>query len=196
MRIAALVLLGIGVALSLLNWASLVASWRKQRRGSPVFPPPSVLTALGLALLPETRAYWWVGLLTDYSFLALLIAAPSLSAQAWRRSSFTRIQLLHAQDAARRFELSLHRGGHFVLRATFEPPMPCDARGSRVASFGAVGQWQEAVAGRLRLWGYGEERVLTLERCDAGFISHEEHYPQGREYPYDSLTGLKFRPVA
>ena len=182
--------------MSLLNWACLIGSWRSKRHISPVFPAPSVLTALGLVLLEETRPYWWVGLLTDYTLFGLLIKAPSLMAGAWRTSSFTRIALLRAEDAPRRFELSLHRGGHFLLRATFEPSVPCDSRGARITSFGAVGEWQGALDGRLRLWGYREERILTLQRADADFISHEEHYPESRESSYDSLDGLRFRPVA
>lgn len=196
MRTPAFFLIAIGVALSLLNWACLLGSWRSKRHISPAFPAPSVLTAMGLALLVETRSYWWVGLLTDYTFFGLLIAGPSLIAGAWRTSSFTRIQALHAQDAPRRFELSLHHGGHFLLRATFDPPIPCGSHGACTTSFGAVGRWQEVLDGRLRLWGYREERILTLERRDTDFISHEEHYPESTEYPYDSLDGLRFRPVA
>lgn len=158
-----------------------------------MFPAPSVFTALGLALLDKSRPYWWVGLLTDYTFFALLIAIPSMVADAWRTSSFTRIQLLHADDAPRQFELSLHRGGHFLLRATFEPPMPCNSHGACISSFGAVGHWQEMLDGRLRLWGYREERVLTLEWTETDYLAHEEHYPDGVECPYDALDGVRFR---
>lgn len=196
MNTAAYILLGVGVGFSLLNWACLFGSWFSKRHISPLFPAPSVFTALGLALLDRTRAFWWVGLLTDYTFFGLLIAAPSMVAGAWRTSSFTRVQLLRAEDAPRRLELSLHRGGHFLLRATFEPPMPCNPHGACISSFGAVGRWQDMLDGRLRLWGYREERVLTLERTNTDFIAHEEHYPAGTEFPYDALDGVTFRPAA
>jgi hypothetical protein len=195
-KITAFILIGVGIGFSALNWACLFCSWYSKRHISPVFPAPSTFTAIGLALFDQTRAYWWVGLLTDYTFFGLLIAAPSMIVGAWRTSSFTRVQLLHATDAPRRFELSFHRGGHFLLRATFDPPMPCDHHGARVNSFGAVGRWQDMLDGRLRLWGYREERVFTLERTDTDFVGHEEHYPEGREFPYDSLDGLKFQPAA
>jgi hypothetical protein len=196
MRIAALILVGLGVVLSLLNWACLIASWRSKQRMSPVFPAPSVFTALGLALLEETRPYWWLGLLTDYTVFGLLMTAPPMIAAAWRTSSFTRIKLLEAEDAPRRFELSLHRGGHFVLRARFEPAVPCDSHGGHINWFGAVGRWQDVLDGRVRLWGYRHERTLTLERTNTDFMSHEEHYPESREFPFDSLDGLRFRSVA
>jgi len=195
-KIAAVILLGVGVGFSLLNWACLFGSWFTKRHISPVFPAPSVFTALGLALFDSTRTYWWAGLLTDYTFFGLLIAAPSMIAGAWRTSSFTRVQLLCGDDTPRRFELSLHRGGHFLLRATFEPPMLCNHHGAQVSSFAAVGRWQDMLDGRLRLWGYREERVLTLERTDTDYVGHEEYYPQGREFTYDSLDGVRFRPAS
>ncbi len=196
MKIAAFILLGVGIGFSLLNWACLLGSWLRKRHISPVFPTPSVFTALGLALFDQTRAYWWVGLLTDYTFFGLLIATPSMIAGAWRTSAFTRVQLLRAESKPRQFELSVHRGGHFLLRATFEPPVPCDHHGARVSSFSAVGRWQDMLDGRLRLWGYREERILILERIDKDYAAHEEHYPREREFPYDSLDGLRFQPAA
>lgn len=196
MKTAAFILLGVGIGFSLLNWGCLFGSWFNKRYISPVFPAPSVFTALGLALFEQTRAYWWVGLLTDYTFFGLVIATPSMIASAWRTSSFTRVQMLRAGDKPRRFELSLHRGGHFLLRATFEPPTPCNHHGAQVTSFGAVGRWQDMLDGGLRLWGYREERVLILERKDTDYVGHEDHYPEDREFPYDSLDGVKFQPTA
>ena len=196
MNTAAYILLGVGVGFSLLNWGCLFGSWFSKRHISPVFPAPSVLTALGLGLLDRTRTYWWVGLLTDYTFFGFLIAAPSMVASAWQTSSFTRVKLLRAEGTPRRLELSLHRGGHFQLRATFDPPMPCNPHGACISSFSAVGQWQDMLDGRLRLWGYREERVLTLMRTDAVYIAHEEQYPVGTEFPYDAIDGVTFRPAA
>jgi hypothetical protein len=195
-KIAAFILLGVGVGFSLLNWACLFGSWFSKRHISPVFPGPSIFTALGLALFDQTRPYWWAGLLTDYTLFGLFIAAPSMIVGAWRTSSFTRVQLLRAESAPRRFELSFHRGGHFLLRATFVPSIACDRHGARVSSFDAVGRWQDMLDGGLRLWGYCEERVLTLERMDSDYVGREEHYPNGREFPYDSLDGVRFQPAA
>jgi hypothetical protein len=195
MRIAALLLIWVGLSLSILNWACLFGAWRRRQRVSPVFPAPSVFTCLGLAWLEETRPYWWAGGLTDYTIFGMLMAAPAMIAAAWRTSSFTRIHLLQAEDAARRIELSLHRGGHFQLRATFAPGVPCDGQGACITWFGAKGRWQHALDGRLRLWGYRQERILTLRRTETDFMAEEEHYPEFREYPFDSLDGLRFRPL-
>lgn len=196
MRIVAFILLGLGVGCSLLNWVCLFGSWTSKRHILPVFPAPSILSALGLALLDWTRSYWWVGLLTDYTFFGLLISAPWMVAGFWRRSFLTRVQFLIAEDGPRRFELSLHRGGHFWLRATFDPPVRRDPHKSYVSGFGREGQWQEMQDGRLRLWGYCEERVLILEPIDADYVAHEEHYPANTETRDDAFEGLRFRRAA
>lgn len=194
MNTVAFILIGLGVVLSLLNWSYLIGSWVSGRYMSPIFPAPSILTTLGLALYDQTRPYWWVGLLTDYTLIALVIAIPRLAAEVWRTSHFTRLQLLVAEDPPRRFQLSLHRGGHFLMQATFEPPLIRDTHDSHVVAFGTVGHWQEVADGQLRLWGYRETRVLTLMLTEAGYVAREEHYPIGATYPYDALDGLVFRP--
>lgn len=195
MKTAAFLLLAIGIGLTILNWSSLFASWFSKRHISPVFPASSLLTAWGLALFEPTRAYCWVSLLTDYTLFTLLIAAPALVADEWRTSRFTRVKLLLAEETPRKLELSLHRGGHFLLRATFIPPAPCDKHGACIRNYGAVGRWQDTVDGRLRLWGYREQCVLTLEPEETDYVAREEHYPEGKEFRYDALEGVRFRTV-
>lgn len=195
MMIVASVLLTIGVGLSLLNWACLFETWRTQRYISPVFPVPSVLTALGLRLLEPTRAYWWAGLFTDYTLFSLIYATPCILADEWRTSRFTRIHHMRAEDGPRQFELSLHRGGRFLLRVRFDPPTSCNAYSARIASSGLLGRWESTPNGQFRLTGYRDERALTLNPVANGYVGAEEGYPADAEYPYDSLGDLKFRRV-
>lgn len=189
-------MLGLGVALSVFNWVCLFASWRSGRFVSPVFPMPSVLTAIGLGSLPQTRPYWWVGLLTDYTLFSWLVAAPRLIKEAWQTSAFTRIWQLRASDSSRLFDLSLHRGGHFFLRATFEPPASCDDYGACIQSYGVVGNWAESSEGHLQLQGYGEGRKCNLLPVETGFVSYEQGYPLEKAFPYDSLDSLHFQIVS
>jgi hypothetical protein len=190
---AAIILISIGVLLSALNWSCLLSSWRGRRHVSPVFPAPSLLTAIGLALLARTRPYWWLGLLTDWTVFSLLAALPRLVAEIWHTSSFTRQQLLEAQDGPSRFTLSLHRGGRFLLRAAFEPPVPSNEHGALIASFGEVGRWEETADGALRLWAYRENRELTLRPDASSYLTRESNYPREAPFPFDSLDGLQFR---
>ena len=192
MNTAATALIGIGAGLSVLNWLCLLSSLLRRRFVSPVFPAPSLLTAIGLALLDSTRPYWWVGLFTDYTLFGLLAATPRLIADAWRLSSFTRQQLLIAHDGPRHFTLSLHRHGYFLLRATFDPGVPCNEHGGFINSFGAPGRWEQTSDGQLRLWSYREDRELTLQSDSSDYIAHESHYSDNAPFPYDRLDGLQF----
>ena len=192
MNLVATVLIGIGAFLSIGNWLCLLASLRSRRFVSPVFPAPSLLTTLGLALLDSTRTYWWVGLLTDYTLFGLLATTPQLIADAWRHSSFTRQQLLVADDGPRHFTLSLHRHGYFLLRATFAPGVSCNEHGAFISSFGAPGRWEETSDGQLRLWSYRDDRELTLHPIDSDYVASEAHYPDDAPFPYDRLDGLQF----
>jgi len=107
MNTVATIFIGIGAFLSVGNWLCLLSSLFRPRFVSPVFPAPSLLTTIGLALLDSTRPYWWIGLFTDYTLFGLLAATPRLITEAWRLSSFTRQQLLVADDGPRHFTLSL-----------------------------------------------------------------------------------------
>ena len=192
MNSVATILIGVGASLSVGNWLCLLSSLRGRRFVPPVFPAPSLLTTLGLALLDLTRPYWWLGLLTDYTLFGLLAATPHLIADAWRLSSFTRQQLLAADDGPRHFTLTLHRHGYFLLRATFEAGVPCNEHGAFINGFGAPGRWEETSDGHLRLSSYRGERELTLHRRESDYIATEAHYPADVPFPYDRLDGLQF----
>ena len=195
MKTPALLFLVVGLGLTCMNWACLFGSWVRKRYISPVFPAPSVLTALGLALLDRTRSFWWIGLLTDYTLFVLLVVAPRLAADAWRTSRFTRVQRFRAEDGPGRFELSLHRGARFLLRVTFDPSMPCGGQGAHVSGFGLVGGWQEMQDGRLHFRADRQERVFVLEKRDAGFVGCEERGPEGAGFLPGVLDGVEFRLV-
>ncbi len=192
MNLIATVLIGIGAILSVCNWLCLLSSLIRRRAVSPVFPVPSLLTALGLALADSTRPYWLVGLLTDYTLFSLLAAIPGLMSEVWRFSPFTRQELLVAEEGPRHFTLSLHRDGYFVLRGRFQPGVPCDEHGSFVKSFGAPGRWEKTSDGHLRLWSYRGDRELVLRPLEADYVAREAHYPDNVRHPYDRLDGLRF----
>jgi hypothetical protein len=192
MNTVATMLIGIGAFLSVANWLCLLSSLYRRRFVSAVCPAPSILTTIGLALLDSTRPYWWVGLFTDYTLFGVLAATPRLIVGAWRLSSFTRQQLLVADDGPRHFVLSLHRHGHFLLRATFDPGVRCDEHGAFISTFGAPGRWEATSDGQLRLWSYRDARELTLQPVSSGYVASESHYPNDVLFPYDRLTGLQF----
>jgi hypothetical protein len=196
MNTVATVLIGIGVAFSALNWLCLLTSLVRRRFVSPIFPAPSLLTTIGLALLHSTRSYWWVGLLTDYTLFGFFAATPRLVIEAWRLSSFTREQLLVADDGPRHFTLSLHRHGYFFLQGRFDPGVPCNEHGAFISAFGAPGRWAETADGQLHLWSYRGNRELTLQPDNSDYVASESHYPDDAAFPYDRLDGLAFHRTA
>jgi hypothetical protein len=193
MNATATALIAIGIGLSLLNWLCLLSSLLRGRFFYAVFPAPSLLTAIGLAILDSTRPYWWVGLFTDHTLFGLLASTPRLVADAWRLSSFTRQQLLTASDGPRHFTLSLHRNGYFLLRGTFDPGVPSNEHGAFINSFGAPGRWEQTSDGQLRLWSYRGDRELMLQSNSSFYIAHESHYPDDAPFPYGRLEGLQFQ---
>lgn len=185
-------LIYVGIFFSALNWLCLLGSLCKRRFISPAFPTPSLLTTLGLALMESTRSYCWLGLFTDYTLFAIMAAAPRLIAEVWHTSSFTRQALLAAVDAPRHIMLSLHRGGYFLLRGTFDARVPCGVQKGFISSFNVAGRWEEISDGRLRLGSYYGERTLTLVPEGTGYAASEANYPADTRLPYDSLDGLRF----
>lgn len=141
--------------------------------------PAVALPALALAVLEPGGIHWY--------FLDL-----GRRALRYRRGNL--VLQLTASDGARRVDLSLYRAGHFVLKASFEPPAPC-SRTSSVSAFGAVGDWQSLPPQGYRFSGYRGARRLTLVPAGTAYLAHEEFYPQAAEYPYDALDGLRFAPV-
>lgn len=181
-----------GVLFSILNWLCLLSTLYKRRFVSPIFPAPSLLTTLGLALIDATRPYCWLGLFTDYTLFALVVAAPRLIAEFWHTSSFTRQALLAACDGPRHFMLSLHRSGYFVLRCTFDEGLPGRKTEGYISCFSVPGHWEEISDGRLRLSSYYGDRELTLIPEGASYMASEANYPAGTRYPYDSFDGIRF----
>lgn len=195
MRVIAFTLIGLGAVLTAANWGALIASGRENRHISPFFPAASLLTLAGLALLPATRPYAWLALLTDYTLFAMAIALPKTVLGAWRTSRFTLVRLFEASDPPRQFRLSLHRGGYFLVSARFAPPVRANRRGALIQSFGAAGRWAQEPGG-FRLTDYQDSRILQLRRRDRStYVSDEANYPKDKEFPYDSMQSLEFREV-
>lgn len=157
-----------------------------------MFPAPSILTTVGLALMASTRPYCWLGLFTDYTLFAIVVAAPRLIAEVWSTSVFTRQALLAAHDGPRHFILSLHRGGHFLLRGTFDAGVPGRVQGGFISGFSVPGRWETNSNGHLHLWSYYGDRELTLVPEGTYYEAGESNYPADIRFRYDSLDGLRF----
>lgn len=182
----------VGVALSAANWRLVLPRPPGRANVSQIPFVPCLFTMLGLVGFDSTRRFWWTALFIDPSIASFGYVLPKLAAESWRTSRFTRLRVLRAHDARRRIELSLHRNGHFLLRAAFDPSTPVDAHGARIVSFGMLGRWEE-VGDAIRLSRYRDPRVTSLEPSGGTYASHENGDSSRDPLDPESLDGLTFR---
>jgi hypothetical protein len=190
MVVVAYALIAFGGLMSLLNWGTVVASWRSKRFVSAVPLIGAVPLGCGLALLPETRPFVWLALVADYGTLVLIIALPRIAYEFW---STSRINLLHSfsTDAkGRRITIKLFRRQIAVISAEFDPPIPCNDYEARVQSFGLVGAWVPTESG-FSINGYASDRQLVISKQNGVYATTELNYPNDKKYKYDCLDGLE-----
>lgn len=189
MTVVAYILMALGALLCLLNWGTLIASWRRKRFVSAVPFVGALPLGYGMSLVPETRAFAWLALIADYGTLAVILALPYIAWHAW---STSRVNLLHrftSKAAGRSVTIKLFRRHVAVISVAFDPPVPCEDHGACIQAFGLVGTWAATKAG-FSIEGYDANRHLLLSNEPGGFTAVESNYPSGKEYDYDSLGGL------
>jgi hypothetical protein len=101
--------------------ASLVTRWRHHRHASPVFIPfvgPALLTDW---VLMAGHSRWLIPVvwLFDLGTVAFLFVLPRLTIEWWRLSAFTRLMTLHGSQGIEKVILTLHRGGHYFVRKSW-----------------------------------------------------------------------------
>lgn len=140
MTVIAYILMALGARMCLLNWGTLIASWRSKRCVSPVPFVGALPLGYGMSLLSETRAYAWLALIVDYGTLAVILPLPYLAFEA---RSTSRVNLLHrftSKAAGRSVTIKLFRRRVAVISVEFDPPVPCEY-GACIKSFRRVGTW-------------------------------------------------------
>ncbi len=190
MHITAYVLIAFGGLMSLLNWGTVVVSWRTKRFVSAVPLVGAVPLGYGLALIPETRPFAWFALVADYGTLVLIIALPRIVYDAW---STSRINLSHCfttNAKQRAITIKLFRRQVAVISAVFDPPVPCNDYDARIHSFGLVGTWSPAELG-YSIKGFASGGELFVSKANGAFATVELNYPTDKKYNYDSLDGLQ-----
>jgi hypothetical protein len=192
MIVTAYALMAFGGLLSLLNWWTLIESWRSKRFVSAVPLVGAVPLASGMALLPETRPFAWLALVADFGTLMLIIALPRIAYEVW---STSRINLLHcftARTAGRAITIKLFRRRIAVISAEFDPPALCNEHDARIQSLGLVGTWALTEDG-FTIDGYDADRQLRVSEDNGAYTTVELNYPSDKRYNYDCLHGLVVR---
>lgn len=189
MTFVAYILIGCGGLLSLMNWGTLIVSLRSKRFVSAIPLLGALSLGGGLALLPATRLFASLALIADYGTLILIIAVPRIAYEAWSTSRINLLWCFTSTTKGRIIAVKFYRRHVAVISARFDPPIPCDDHGSRVASFGLAGKWSAAQTGFV-IAGYGVDRQLVITKENGMYVTAELNYPKDREYKYDCLDGL------
>lgn len=192
-KIIAVVAIGLGAAVSVGNWLTIYFSRKEKRFVSAVPLVGAALLVYGLYHFPATRRFAWVGIIADYGTLVLILCVPRLLNEFWSTSRVNLVRSFVSRQSGLEVKIRLFKKGAFTIRATFNPPVPCNPHGALIESFGFVGGWKQEGA-EFVLSGYAEDRVLRLRPDGQRFLSEETNYPEGNEYPYDSLTMRTFEP--
>ncbi len=189
MLVIAYALIAVGALLSVLNWGTLVASYRSGRFVSAVPLVGALPLGCGMALLPHTRPFAWLALVADYGSLVLIISLPHIAYEVW---STSRINLLHSfttNVSDRVISIKLFRRHIAVISARFDPPVLCNDYDALVQSFGLVGRWVPTETG-FSIDGYDSDRQLLVSKENGGYTTVELNYPSSKKYNYDCLDGL------
>jgi hypothetical protein len=191
LEIVAFVAIGLGAAISVANWMTLHFSRREKRHISAVPLVGALLLAYGLCCFAATRPFAWLAIIADYGTLALVLALPTLIGEAWATSRVNLVRTFVSRQSGRVIELRLFKRAIFTIEVTFDPPVPCNPHGALISSFGLTGSWRQEGT-EIVLDGYVEDRILRLRPDEDRLISEETNYPEGNQFPYDSLTMLTF----
>ena len=114
----AVVFIGLGGVLSVLNWLSLYQTYRTGRFCSAIPLIGAFFLGCGLLILPETRPFAWVALIADYGTLIFLIAVPMLVLDLWRTSRFNLLAEYVGEVGNQSVRLQLYRKNLSVLKQT------------------------------------------------------------------------------
>jgi hypothetical protein len=164
---AAGILLGLGVLFSLLNWASVVATWRTGKFHSAVPLVGGLCLCLGAGLLPPLRPYAWAVPFLDYGTIVFVLGLPGFAHEVW---ATCRLNLLEEYVGVRgrsTIRVRLFRRGVCVVRWDIARP---------------PGEYGLVEMGRLCTWEREADRLILRDGDDTALL-----------VPLDGGAGL--RPV-
>lgn len=172
MIIASICLILLGGFFVVMNWACLITSLVTKKNHSMVPPFGGMLVAGGLAFLPAWQRLFWLGLLIDIGFWAMLAAMPSLIQQA-RRSSKSRLELsLVGRSDGIEVSLSLFRPDDYQITVS--------SASTQFWSRGSLGTWTRQ--------GHRFELVSHTDKPDHPARAVLMHHPDRGEYEVTEST--------
>ena len=154
-------LLAYGLIFPLLSWVTVVAGAitfaATGKRSSAIIIPFVGPILLSIWVLVSNFPWWvlFVPWILDIGTMMFVWALPQFASEAWRTSTYTRTQLLTGRNGIESAQISLHKGGYYVLKKRWrrKPEAPGIAERSEPGNF-EIGGGEEIIltshTGRLR----------------------------------------------
>jgi hypothetical protein len=186
-------LLAVGLVFPAVSWLSVMASawsyWRNGRRSSAIYLPffgPIILTCW---VILDSRPLWLIVIawVLDIGTIAFLLVAPRLLREWWRTSRFTTKLILSGSEGIESATLTLHSGGHYLLRKAWNRPK--DMPG--IVGLGEPGTYVEDGSDYELTAHYGLRRHLHLFDARTSYTSFSvrEEPSQNQDHRDYSLEG-------
>jgi len=190
--------LAIGLLFPAISWLTLITGYLHYKwhggSSSGVYVPFVGPGLLDLWLLARGEPGWAlvVPWLADVGTLFFLVALPRLVRDVWQTSRFTRLLLLSGEHSDTRVEISLHRGGHYLLRKHWNPDATTHASaGYRPVFLGEPGVCEE-VTGGWRLTSHAGRVRLLLRGEGSGYVVSDMAVA-ARDEDFQNINGCLLR---
>ena len=185
MQLLAGTALGLGLLLSLFNWASIFVS-RPEKNVSPIPLLGGILLAVGFLGFELTRPYWWLAAIIDFGTLMAFLALPWFIYEMWAHSERNAKHVFASVVGDRTVEIKLFKNEDAGIKISFDPPRPYGDRGNRAVSCGYLGTWNQH-NDQFRITGYAGGRQLTIQPSAAGYVLAEAGPAGPSIYSLDGL---------
>ena len=190
--------LAIGLLFPAISWLTLISGYLHYKwhggSSSGVYVPFVGPVLLDLWLLARGEPGWVlvVPWLADVGTLFFLVALPRLVRDAWQTCRFTRLLHLSGEHSDARVEISLHRGGHYLLRKHWNPEAPSHSYARyRPVSLGEPGVCKEVTGGWCLTSHAGRVRLLLRNESSVYVVSDTE--VAARDDDFHNINGCLLR---
>jgi hypothetical protein len=113
-------ILGLGAALSLLNWVYVYLSWRTGRTHSLIPLVGGVCLLIGALVVPSLRPFAWVAVVADSGRIVVFLAVPAIVWEAWRTCPLNPLCEFVGRTSKTTIRLRLFRRGVFTIHRQIE----------------------------------------------------------------------------
>jgi hypothetical protein len=132
-------LLGVGAAISLLNWVYVCQSWRTGRSHSLIPLIGGVCLLPGALSVASLRPFAWVAVFADAGTIAALLAIPAVLWEAWRTCPLNLLGEFVGLSGKTTIRLRLFRQAVFTIHWQIER-LPGEYG---LISRGRIGSWEQ-----------------------------------------------------